>query len=194
MSREEKQRIKEQEEKMRRDALRNAKEKFKNLKDLLASKGYNIHRHHFSYTVRSTRQVGIEPPKKERKKWNKSDKVLSIPYMRTLFTLAHEVGHVLQWDEETNKKHNFDTFYNEVVKMNNNGPEQIEDLKHIHNLWYELDAWITGMQFIPTEYMSQYKKYAYSAYITYMRKHPSYYANNMLLRNFLFKLNAHEQF
>jgi hypothetical protein len=193
MSKEEKLRIREQDIEMRKVAMRHARENFKKMKDLLASKGYRIHKHDFSYTVRGDKKVGMEPPRRDKIKIG--DRQLDIPYLKTLFTMAHEVGHVLQWDDSTNNKHKFDEFYLSQLRAEiDNGYNHRLNLEHIHKVWYELDAWIQGMQFIPMEYKQIYKKYAFDAYKTYMNRGPKYYYNDMLLRTLLIKLNAKDHF
>lgn len=157
-----------QENQMRSNARKNAHIYIKQLKDLLKSKGYAIHKSdRGSYTVRSGRKVGLDPKDLKDKQYKKG--VLSIQYIRVLFTLAHEVGHVLQWDDETDSKHKFLEFWDQVKHLDK-GSKERDEIEHIHKLWYELNAWVEGMQFIPMEYRSQYKKYAYDSYKTYMNE------------------------
>ena len=193
MSREEKLRIQQQDEKMRKVAMRHARENFKKMKDLLNSKGYKIHKHDFSYTVRKEKKLGLEMPKKDKS--NIRDKQLDIPYLRTLFTMAHEVGHVLQWDDETDSKYKFDEFFaSQKQAERDGGYESRLNIEHMHKVWYELDAWVNGMKFIPTEFRNVYRQYAFNAYKTYMKRGPKYYYNDMLLRNLLIQLNAEKHF
>ena len=99
--------------------------------------------------------------------------------------MAHEVGHVLQWQDEDNTQVRFMEFYNQKFNEPHN-----RWLPHIHKLWYELDAWGRGMEYIPLEYREEYKQYAYYAYKTYMDALPDVYAGEMMLRNLLQKLNV----
>ncbi len=178
-----------QQENQLRSNAKNAERYVQPLKDLLHSKNYKIIKsNHGSYTIRKDRLIALDPNEDERefgKLYNKND-LLSNPEIRRLFTLAHEVGHVLQWNEETNTKHKFDEFWKQQK-------ESDVDLKSLHTLWYELDAWIQGMQFIPIEYKKEYKRYAYIMYKSYMDKSPQSYNNEMILRNLLYKLNSDEQ-
>jgi hypothetical protein len=172
-----------------RSNAKNSKKYIQPLKDFLRSKNYEIIKsNEGSYTARLRRVVALDPKEDKKVFGNlyKKDNLLSSPEIRKLFTLAHEVGHVLQWNDETNTKHKFDEFYD--AQKNSD-----IDLKDLHTLWYELDAWIQGMQFIPIEYKQKYKRYAYDSYKTYMDKSPKSYGMEMLLRNLLYKLNSDEQ-
>lgn len=178
-----------QQENQLRSNAKNSEKYIKPLKDLLHSKNYEIIKSdRGSYTARLRRVVALDPEEDRRVfgKMYKKDEVLSNPEIRKLFTLAHEVGHVLQWNDENNTKHKFDEFYD--AQKNS-----VIDLQDLHKLWYELDAWIQGMQFIPIEYKQKYKRYAYDSYKTYMDNSPKSYGMEMLLRNLLYKLNADEQ-
>ncbi len=178
-----------QQENQLRSNAKNAERYVQPLKDLLHSKNYKIIKsNHGSYTIRKDRIIAVDPNEDEREfgKLYKKNDLLSNPEIRRLFTLAHEVGHVLQWNEETNTKHKFDEFWKQQK-------ESDVDLKSLHTLWYELDAWIQGMQFIPIEYKKEYKRYAYIMYKSYMDKSPQSYNNEMILRNLLYKLNSDEQ-
>ena len=192
ISKEEKLRIREEDIKMRKAAMLHARENFKRMKDLLASKGYRIHKHDYSYTVRGDRKLGIENPKGDKIKI--SNRQLDIPYLRTLFTMAHEVGHVLQWNDETDIKHKFWEFYASEKNAENDSAYSRLNLEHMHKVWYELDAWLQGMQFIPVEYRGLYKKYAFNAYKTYMDRGPKYYYNDMLLRTLMLRLGSKDHF
>lgn len=183
-------RIAEEDRTLRSNARKNAHIYIPKLKKLLKDKGYTIHKHGYSYTTRKERKLGISPNDTSREIKGYKEPLLNIPYIRTLFTLAHEVGHVLQWDDETNTKEKFDEFSTELFDANH---YKKMDLESLHKLWYELDAWVKGMQFIPVEYKRQYKQYAHRAYQTYMHKFPRYYNGDLLLRNLLYQLNFEEQ-
>ena len=171
---------------------RHARENIKKLKDLLKSKGYIIHKSDYSYTVRKDRKVGLSNKDIITNDMNKYQGSLSIPYIRTLFTLAHEVGHVLQWTDN-DKKERFDEFFKQQMETRRSTPWRENELLHLHKMYYELDAWVKGMEFIPVELKPQYKKYAYDSYKTYMKKLPKHYNGDILLRNLLYKLNFEEQ-
>jgi hypothetical protein len=192
ISEEEADKIIQNEKRMRENARKQAHVYIPKLKQILKSQGYKIHKNEFAYTTRKERKLGLSPKDAGKDTTKYTDPVLNIPYIKTLFTLAHEVGHVLQWDNETNTKHNFKEFYDTQVDAEKENPYKRLDLEHIHKLWYELDAWIRGMEFIPVEYKSLYKKYAYSAYTTYMNKSPKFYKSEILLRNLLYRLNFDE--
>lgn len=172
-----------------RSNAKNSEKYIQPLKDILHSKNYEIIESDIgSYTSRLRRVVALDPTedKKTFGDLYKKDNLLSSPEIRKLFTLAHEVGHVLQWNDETNTKYKFDEFYDEQKNSD-------IDLKDLHTLWYELDAWVQGMQFIPIEYKQKYKRYAYYSYKSYMDKTPKSYGNEMFLRNMLYQLNVDEQ-
>lgn len=161
-----------EDDQLRSKARSHASTYIKQLKDLLKSKGYTIQKSdRGSYTVRATRLVGIDPKDTVHDKNVKNYKEgpLSIPYIRVLFTLAHEVGHVLQWNDETDTKHKFMEFWDQIKDLEE-GSKERDELVHIHKLWYELNAWVEGMQFIPVEYKKQYKKFAYDSYNSYMNE------------------------
>jgi hypothetical protein len=193
ISPEEKARIAEQDKLLRSNARKNAHIYIPKLKQILKDQGYSIHKHGFSYTTRKTKKLGLAPKDSSREDYNYKDPVLNIPYIKTLFVLAHEVGHVLQWNNETNSKYKFEEFYDAQKDAERESPYARLELEDIHKLWYELDAWVKGMQFIPSEYKRQYKQYAYSKYQTYMTKAPKHHSADILLRNLLYQLNFDEQ-
>ncbi len=190
ISPDEKRHIDQENKKLKDQARKNAHIYIPKLKQILKQEGYTIHKHDFSYTTRKQRKLGLST--KDGKEEYK-DSILSIPYIKVLFTLAHEVGHVLQWDTETDTKYRFEEFYEAQKEAERENPYKRLDLENIHKLWYELDAWVRGMQFIPIEYKQQYKQYAFKAYKTYMTKVPKYYRSDILLRNLLYQLNSEEQ-
>lgn len=190
VSPEERERIQQQDNILRANARKYAHIYIPKLKQILKQSGYSIHKHGFAYTSRRDRKLGLAV-KDSHEKFN--DPVLSIPYIKTLFTLAHEVGHVLQWDDETNTKHRREEFLKHEGEAEQESPYKRLELEELHRLWYELDAWVRGMQFIPVEYKPKYKQYAYKAYTSYMIKFPRDYRSDMLLRNLLYLLNTDEQ-
>ena len=188
-----KRKLREQEIAMRANDRRHARENIKKLKDLLKSKGYLIYRSDIgSYSARKSRMIGLSDQDitYDKRKYTGS---LSLAYIRALFTLAHEVGHALQWDDGTDKEERFDEFHDQVLNAKNDDPEQVKYILDLQKIWYELDAWDKGMEFIPIELKPQYKKYAYNNYQTYMDRLPRYYRTDIMLRNLLHKLNFEEQ-
>lgn len=184
--------INQEDLKLRSNARKQAVKYIPMLKKILRERGYTLHKNDFAYTNRSDKKLALSKSDSREKKVY-DDPVNNLPYIRTLFTLAHEVGHVLQWDEETNTKENFENFFQEVISTKRNNPWKEQEIRSLHKLWYELDAWVKGMEFIPMEYKRQYKQYAYKAYGSYMDKLPKYYGSEILLRNLLYKLNFDEQ-
>jgi len=164
---------------------RSAHENFKKLKDVTSKLGYTIHKHPYDYQNTKKRKIGLMKP--NPKDYGASD----IPYINVLFTLAHEVGHALQVDYTKEIRSDFYTVWRDEYIKSPKGIND-EELISLEKLYYELDAWVRGMEYIPTELKAQYKKYAYGAYKTYMRKFPKYYNSDMLLRNLLYKLNFDE--
>ena len=162
----------------------------KKLKDLLKQKGFIIHKHDYSYAVYKDKKIGLATKETSRDKRKYNDVLLDIPYIKTLFVLAHEVGHILQYDDPFH-----DARYKAFVAEQDAIPdyEYRHHMKNLHKLWYELDAWRKGMEFIPIEYLPQYKKYAFQAYKTYMDYYPGNYARLPLLRNLLEVLNLSDQ-
>jgi hypothetical protein len=158
--------------KKRENARKNTHKYMRELSAVLKQRGYSIHKHDFSYTVRKDRKVGLENAKSEDTKYIVGP-FSKIPYVRVLFTKAHEVGHVLQWNEDTNETHDFEKQYNSI--MNAKTPEEALKIEDINSLWRELNAWARGLAFIPDEFKVEYKKYAKKCYGTYQDHHISYY-------------------
>lgn len=190
ISPEEKARLKHQDDILRARARKYAHVYIPKLKQVLQQAGYSVHKHGYAYTSRRDRKLGLSM-KDSKEKFD--DPVLSIPYIKILFTLAHEVGHVLQWDDETGTRYKWEEFLKHEQEAEKESPYKRLELEQLHKLWYELDAWVTGMQFIPVEFKPKYKQYAYAAYKTYMVKYPRDYQSEMLLRNLLYLLNTSEQ-
>jgi hypothetical protein len=167
----------------------------KQLKDILKQKGYTIHKHSFAYTVRKDRKVGLSKKDTADYPYNKEMKHLNKKYIKTLFTLAHEVGHVLQWNDETDMKQRFEEFFDERQKLSSE--VEFKKLQNLQIVWYELDAWVKGMEFIPIEFKPEYKKYALYYYTTYIEDFninllPPNYKSNVLLNQLLYRLNYDE--
>lgn len=191
MSTEEKAKLKQQEAEMKERARKNAVKYIPMLKTTLRDKGYTIHKHGYAYTVRGSRKVGLSTD--DARVGDKSfQNELTLPYIKVLFTLAHEVGHTLQWSDDDTKE-NFEDFFKAQKEAEKIDPYKRLELESLHKLWYELDAWVKGMQFIPNELRQKYKQYAYHSYTSYMKKIPQYHKGDILLRNLLYKLNFEEQ-
>ena len=176
--------------KMKEDARKKASLYIPKLKQILKDRGYSIHKHDFAYTVRKDRKLGLSKKDTMGDKTKYSNPLNNINYIKAWFSLAHETGHVLQWNEETDTNEKFDEFFQEIREKKFEFDK--EQVLHIHKLWYELDAWVKGMSFIPSEYRSAYKQYAFNSYKTYMNRSPKYYYNTILLRNLLYKLNMED--
>jgi deferrochelatase/peroxidase EfeB len=121
-SKEEREKIIQNERMMRDTARKNAHIYIPKLKQILKSQGYSIHRNEFAYTTRKDRKVGLSFKDAGKDKTKYKDPVLNIAYIKTLFTLAHEVGHVLQWDNDTDTKVNFNEFYESQVEAEKENP------------------------------------------------------------------------
>lgn len=182
MSKEQRAKIEAEDREFRNAARQKATYAFKELKDLLQQKGYSLQRHKFAYHQRKDRKLALSRYDTNEKLKYKG-KVSDIKYMKALFTMAHEVGHVLQWRDEDNTITRFDEFF----KATHNNPDVW--LEHLHKMWYELDAWVNGLKYIPLEFREEYKQYAYHSYKTYMRALPDIYTGEMMLRNLLQQLN-----
>lgn len=159
-------------------ALQPARENFIKLKNLLASREYRIIKSEDegNYHLRKTRTIGLTSAK------NNLMNLKNEPtFLRVLFTLAHETGHALQWTEDGSKirlTDKMDEMYDHLLRINNTTPSwtdleaqdqpQWNRLTELYDFWYELDAWIKGMKFIPPAYHNMYKKYAQQCYSTYM--------------------------
>jgi len=158
--------------KKRENARKNTHKYMKELSAVLKQRGYSIHKHDFAYTVRRDRKVGLENAKEKATRYIVGP-LSKIPYVRVLFTKAHEVGHVLQWNEDTNETHYFEKQYNSI--MNAKTPEEALKIEDINSFWRELDAWARGLEFIPDEFKSEYKKYAQRCYRSYQDHSIGYY-------------------
>jgi hypothetical protein len=177
--------------KLRSNARRKAVETIPKLKKLLRDRQYLIMKHDFAFSHKDSRMIGLSRSD-SRDTTKFKDPVNNIPYMKVMFTLAHEIGHVLQWRDD-GRKVNFEKFCDELFKAAQTHSKKEQEVKSLHNLWYELDAWVRGLELVPQEYKSQYKQYAYMFYKSYMDREPKYYWSDTLFRNLLYKLNYDEQ-
>lgn len=112
--------------------------------------------------------------------------------LQLLFTMAHETGHVLQLD---NPSLGLNDLTEEVFYLEELTEEQKAIL--IKKIWQELHAWVEGLQFIPSEFVEDYKRYAFYAYKTYMKnKCPTYYKEPTLteLLNSLNYSNVYDEY
>lgn len=163
--------------KRKREALQPARANFIKLKELLKSRGYSIKKSNDpgdNYHVRKDMEIRLSS---HQDKWSDD-----ITFLKVLFTLAHETGHALQWSTEVGMKtrlqDKMEEMYDWLVEnkpnanwtnMEEQDPKKWNELQDLYDFWYELDAWIKGLAFIPTQYHNAYKKYAkryYSSYIT----------------------------
>jgi hypothetical protein len=158
----------------RQEVRAHARENIMKLKDVLKKDGYTIQKSDDSYTVRRTREMKLNSPRGE----SNFRTSVSIPYLKVWFTLAHEVGHVLQFqdgkpeiarriDEYSSLVKDFNTRKTTVPSIRQLEPELWSELEELYNFWSELDAWIRGLQFIPVQYQPMYKRYAKAMYNTY---------------------------
>lgn len=180
----------EQEKRFKQETAKHARESIAKLKKILKERNYVIIKDGASYTTRKERKLALSRDD-IRSHWGMKRKVntTTLPWMNALFSMAHEVGHVLQWREHDDRKVNFEEFFKELEKVRHSRTLK-ENVLHIHQLWYELDAWIRGMEFIPEQYREQYKKYALFFYKSYMKTNPRYYyEDEAMLRMLLTKLD-----
>lgn len=142
---------------------KNPREKFIELKNLLKGLGYKIIKveRQSAHTIRNKRIVALEKTPELRRGSN------TPRYHNQLYTLAHETGHVLQWDNVTNIKNLSNFFFNRIYQSSNEEAE-----KFLQTIFYELDAWEKGEQFIPKELLDGYYNDARWAIGTYMRNKP----------------------
>jgi len=154
------------------DARKNTHKYLRELNAILKQRGYSIHKHEFAYTIRCDRKVGLDNPKNKKGQYIVGPNS-KIPYVRVLFTKAHEVGHVLQFDETKNETYTLDTKVARI--LNAKTLKEADMLRHIHEFWDELDAWARGLAFIPPEFKREYKKYAKKCYSSYQDHSISFY-------------------
>lgn len=165
-------------QKKKQDALRPARENFLKLKKLLTSRGYRIIKSDdgTNYHTRKTKLIGLVNSKDHHTKLKNEPE-----FLRVLFTLAHETGHALQWSEDGNMvrlSDKCDEMYEHLSRTLGRNPSwsniDTQDPMHwrllteLYDFWYELDAWIQGIKFIPPAYHNMYKQYAKKCYMTYM--------------------------
>jgi hypothetical protein len=148
--------------------LDNIKEKVsKNMKDIrniLKTMGYNLKKADYSYTTRKDKLVAIEKIRSWRTIPEYKQK-----YVSALFILAHETGHTLQWGND-NKQKLFDFFFQKTYSANDDTEKS--KLNHLEKMYYEIDAWVLGLQFIPDFMRPSYKRYAISNLKTYAASKP----------------------
>jgi len=129
--------------KLKKQKLSNARNNIVKIKKHLKELGYTVKLAHKDYTIRKDRIVGLKKP--EVSILHKIEK-----YHVALIALAHEYGHVLQWDESTDTKLMFDFWFQKKYK-NRSDQKAVEQIRLAQTMYYELDAWDKARQFIPTE-------------------------------------------
>jgi len=159
-----------------REAVRkNTHKHMRELNAILKKINYSIHKHDRDYSSRTNRKIGLSNAKNNATKYIVGP-LSKIPYVRVLFTKAHEVAHALQWDETTGKKYFFDAQLKRV--MNAKTREEAVEIEDVNMFWNELDAWARGLTYIPNEFKVEYKKYAQRCYKSYQDYPVDYYAKN----------------
>ena len=153
---------------------------FAKMKTLLNSRGYTIVRDPYgdNWHCRKDRKIGLSNPSERERKH------IDSKFLQVLFTMAHEVGHSLQYDDKTEDHFNMNTRIKEYEDLVTNygekpmrwkriediNPKQWDRLKELYKFELELNAWIQGLQFIPHQYHMIYKKYAKRYYVSYMNR------------------------
>jgi hypothetical protein len=130
--------------KRKQEELQSARTNIIKIKNEAKRLGYVIKLTEHSYTIRKTRFIGLS---KQKTDWYHKYRNLRNFHL-ILFVLAHEFGHVLQWDETTGRLHMFDFWFSEIYKAT---PELKLEIKLAETMYYELDAWDRARQFIPKQ-------------------------------------------
>ena len=133
------------------------------IKDILDDLGYLLKKGDYDHTVRRYRLVALS----RRKQWTLPKHAYDKKYISNLFALAHETGHAMQW--VGNKEEKFDYFFSLI--QNAKSEDERKELKHLEQMFYEIDGWVKGKQFIPRYLLNSYFKEAEISLQTYM-KHP----------------------
>jgi len=130
--------------KFKRERINNARNNIIKIKKHLKELGYVVTLSEYDHTIRKKRVIGLRKPSEPfDRKVNK--------YHKALIALAHEYGHVLQWDESTDTKLMFDFWYEKEKNAKLIDLRLNEQVKLAKIMYYELDAWDKARQFIPTE-------------------------------------------
>lgn len=156
--------------KRKQKELQDARSNIINIKTQAKRLGYVIKLSDDNYTIRQTRYIGLT---KQKPTFFQNSRNLKNFHL-ILFVLAHEFGHVLQWDETTNKRHMFDFWFFETYGLTD--PQLIEQIKLAETMYYELDAWDRARQFIPKE--------MYNEFLNKMKDSLDTYKRNMIHVNF----------
>lgn len=172
---------------------------YREMSDLAKSMGYRIVENDYSYHRYKGRVIGIADDDFLRSS-TRLNPTLRRKTIRRWFTLAHEMGHALQWEKGGYAfQHEGFNFFREFAKLEiANDEDGYIELNNLFLIWKELDAWIRAMEFIPKEYLKDFKKYAKVAYMSYIRTNPEYQKNkkyfdtNMIIRNKLYKLEPRD--
>lgn len=174
---------------------KSASESFRRLKETLRKGGYTTHRYYKDYTQFSTKTLGLSKLRDEKKPITtlNHNKV----YLRVLFTMAHEVGHTLQWSYDDDiadyVQVGFKEFIQEVRDAGGHQSANMSELKHMFRMYLEIDAWVRGMEYIPRNLIVPYKEYARACIATYRDHIPAVYKNTMKLRNLMYKLSPNDR-
>ena len=157
-------------QKRKQKELQDARSNIINIKTQAKRLGYVIKLSHNNYTIRKTRYIGLT---KQKTSFFQNLRNLKNFHL-ILFTLAHEFGHVLQWNENTNTLHMHDFWFLETYGLKD--PELVEQIKLSEEMYYELDAWDRARQFIPKE--------LYNDFLNKMKDSLDTYKRNMIHVNF----------
>lgn len=143
--------------------LKEAREKIHKIKEHLKELQYNIKKSsdESSYTTRSPKLLALS-------KIDRTNLQKLKAYDKMLFTLAHEYGHVLQWDKKTNTYHMFDYWFDLKYK-NKENPYTLKEVEYAETMYYELDAWEKAKQYISIEQLHDFMNYARECLNTYKR-------------------------
>jgi len=154
--------------KFKRERINNARNNIIKIKKHLKELGYVVKLSEYDHTIRKKRVIGLSKPSEPFDRKVKK-------YHEALMALAHEYGHVLQWDESTDTKLMFDFWFEKTFEARFDLIRE-EQIKLAETMYYELDAWDKARQFIPTE--------IYQHFLTYMKMCLDSYKRNMSHINF----------
>lgn len=160
---------------------------FNNIVNILRDMGYTLIKDDSSYQMRVGRKISVGEPSRM---WYDKNK-------EALFTLAHEFAHALQWkypdpkdkDIKLSDFKNFDRFQEreEELKVspfasrgdtfnptaNLIHSDNVNKLaKSLKKIWYELDAWVGGLEYIPKDLHPEYKHFLKEYLNTYFNAIP----------------------
>ena len=123
-----------------------------------------------NYACEVDREIGLTTKDKDEPD---KPKFWEPKFEKLLFSMAHETGHSMTWLERDIVEYEYH-FEEKIEKARKRDLRTYNIMIDMKKLFLEFKAWHHGAQFIPVEYLKDYKKYARLCLRGYLDRHENF--------------------